>query len=90
MSTYHNCLKYIHDGIVHYVLGDDNPYSHCNIARISNEITLPLTHFFMTSLSKFSKDNDKQKILKQEKKKKQVIDVLEISSLFSKSNNSNM
>lgn len=29
-STYHNLLKYIHNGVVHYVLGDENPYSHCN------------------------------------------------------------
>lgn len=51
-STYHNCLKYIHEGVVHYVLGDDNPYSHCNIVAISDEISLPSTHFFMTFLSK--------------------------------------
>jgi len=66
-STYHNYLKYIHDGIVHYVHGDDNPYSHCNIARILDEITLPSTHFFMMSLSKYSKDNDKQIMIKYKK-----------------------
>lgn len=60
-SKYHNCLKYIHDGIVHCVLGDDNPYSHGNTARIPNEITLPSTHLFITYLSKSSKDDDKQK-----------------------------
>ena len=64
LSKYHNCLKYIHNGVVHYVPGDDNPYSHCNITGIPNEITLPSTHFFMTSLSKSSKDNDKQNLLK--------------------------
>jgi len=63
--TYHNCLKYIHNGIVHCVLGDDNPYSHCNTTGIPDEITLPSTHFFMISLSKYSKDNNKQNMLKQ-------------------------
>ena len=58
-STYHNYLKYIHEGVVHYIPKDDNPYSHCNITKIPNEITLPSTNFFVTSLSKSSKDDDK-------------------------------
>jgi len=45
-STYHNYLKYIQDGVVHYVLGDENPYSHCNHTHISGEIALPSTHYF--------------------------------------------
>lgn len=45
-STYHNCLKVIHEGIVHCVLGDENPYSHCNTTHLPNDTALPSTHFF--------------------------------------------
>lgn len=48
-STYHNYLKYIHDWVVHCVLGYENRYSHCNYTYLSGEIALPSTHYF-TSL----------------------------------------
>lgn len=41
----HNYLKYIHDGVVHYVLGDEN----CNYAYFLGEIILSSIHYF-TSL----------------------------------------
>jgi len=66
--------------MVYCVLGDDDPYSHYNITKIPNEVTLPST--FMTSLSKFSKDNDKQNMSKQEKQK-EIGESLDISNLFS-------
>lgn len=49
---YHNCLKYIHEGVANYVHGDDNPYSHCNTTYFSNDIVLPSTHIFMMLIPK--------------------------------------
>lgn len=49
-STYHNCIKYIHSGVVHYVLGDKNPYSHCNYVYFSRETMLASTHYFTSSV----------------------------------------
>jgi len=84
-STYHNCLKYIHNGVVHCIPEDNNPYSYCNITGIPDGITLPSAHFFMTPLSKSSEDNGKQNISKHEKQK-EIIENLDISNLFSESN----
>lgn len=50
-STY-LIFKYIHEGAVHCILGDDNPYSHYNIPGIHDGISLPSTHFFMKSIPK--------------------------------------
>lgn len=51
-STYHNCLKYIHEGVAHYVPEDDKPYSHCNTTYLPNDIALPSTHFFYDAYTK--------------------------------------
>lgn len=44
--TYHNYLKYIHDGMVHCVLGDENPYSHCNYAHLLGEMAFTFYSLF--------------------------------------------
>ena len=51
-STYHNCLKYIHEGVVHCVPGDEYPYTYCNTTYLPNDISLPSTHFFMMPILK--------------------------------------
>lgn len=33
-STLHRCLKYLHKGIVHCIIGDPNPFNHCNSAFV--------------------------------------------------------
>lgn len=77
-STYHNFLKYIHDGVVNYVPEDDDPYSHCNIAGVPKVISLPYAHFFMTYLPKIKYlVNNEGKILSYTEKEKQAINYLE-------------
>lgn len=49
--TYHDCLKYIHEGKVHCVLRCEYPYSHCNIIDISIRITLPSPNLSTIPLS---------------------------------------
>lgn len=45
--TYHNFLKYIHEGMVHCMPGDANPYSYNNGAYLSKEMALPSTYYFI-------------------------------------------
>jgi len=73
LSTYHNCLKYIHKGIVHCVHGDENPYSHYNSAHLSKDVALPSTHYFTTpklpkkpSIVEVGKNNYSLNSLKEE------------------------
>lgn len=47
LSIYHNYLKCIHEGVVHYVPGDEIPYSHCNVTHVPNDVALPSTYFFI-------------------------------------------
>lgn len=45
LSTYHKYLKFIHEGVLHYILGNENIYSYCNSTHLPNDITFPSTHF---------------------------------------------
>lgn len=45
-STLHRCLKYLHKGTVHCIIGDPNPFSHCNSTFAPDSSQMPYGHLF--------------------------------------------
>lgn len=46
-STLHRCLKYLHKGTVHCIIGDPNPFSYYNLAFAPDSPQMPCGHLFL-------------------------------------------
>lgn len=53
-STYHQCIKFPHNGVEITILGDANPFSYCNNINHQPEITIPNNREAIPSTSNVS------------------------------------
>lgn len=49
-STLHRYLKYLHKGAIHYIIGDPNPFNHCNFAFSLDSHQMPCGHLFSITI----------------------------------------
>lgn len=49
-STLHGCVKYLEEGIVHYVWMDEEPFNHCNMENLSDGPILSSIHIFFETI----------------------------------------
>lgn len=50
LSTLHWCLKYLHNVTIHYIIGDPNPFRHCNLSFSHESSQIPCGHILHVTI----------------------------------------
>lgn len=50
LYTLHRCMKYLHKVMVYCIIGNPNPFSHCNFTFSPKSPQMPCGHFFLSPL----------------------------------------